>query len=284
MIDMNVLRAAAAGGVGLGLVAVGTLAASPDSLPRRLFDRYTAKLDTYIRLLPGSPSARTIAFGQIVAIVAIVAAAIFVEIPYWWAFLALAVFGPIGQLHSKKAKRMQQLELQVDGFLLAYANGLKAVPNPAAALLAVVGVLQDPMRYEVDRALREMRVGATLDQALQAMSARLRNRVLDNGLLAVHIGTQVGGDLPGILSTTAATLREMQRLDGVVKTKTAEGKSQLWVLAAFPFGLLFMFGKMSPGYFDPLRSSVVGYIVSGIAITFWVAAIAVARKILAVDI
>jgi tight adherence protein B len=95
---------------------------------------------------------------------------------------------------------------------------------------------------------------------------------------------QVGGDLPGVLSTTAAALREMQRLDGVVRTKTAEGKAQLWVLAGFPFGLIYMFNAVEPGYFEPLQESFTGYVISSAAVAFWLAALGAARKILTVDI
>src|SRR5262249_52556520 len=151
--------------------------------------------------------------------------------------------------------RIEALELQVDSFLLAYANALKAIPNPAAALLTVVTVIKDPMRFEIDRVLKEMKVGASLEQALNGMSLRLKNRTLDSALSAILIGMQVGGDLPGVLATTAAALREMQRLDGVVKTKTAEGKAQLWVLAAFPFALIYLFNAVEPGYFEPLQQS-----------------------------
>ncbi len=47
----------------------------------------------------------------------------------------------------------------------------------------------------------------------------------------------------------------MARLQGVVRTKTAEGKAQLWVLAVFPALMLILFDTVSPGYFTPLTES-----------------------------
>jgi hypothetical protein len=41
---------------------------------------------------------------------------------------------------------------------------------------------------------------------------------------------------------------------------------------------------MQPGYFDPLQKSFIGYIIVTIAASFWIAALLVARKVLAVDI
>ena len=107
---------------------------------------------------------------------------------------------------------------------------------------------------------------------------------MDSALSAVLIGLQVGGNLPAVLENTAETIREMNRLEGVVKTKTSEGRAQLWVLAIFPFALCGAFNLVSPGYFEPLTKSVVGYIIITAATGFWIASLLVARKVLTVDI
>ena len=76
----------------------------------------------------------------------------------------------------------------------------------------------------------------------------------------------------------------MQRLEGVVRSKTAEGKAQLWVLAHLPARhRCYALAKIG-GYFDPLTKSLIGYICLGVAVAFWLAAILLARKILNVDI
>ena len=108
--------------------------------------------------------------------------------------------------------------------MLSLANALKSTPSIGAAFQSVAPVLRDPMRQEVDLAIKEMKVGSTLDQALLHMAARVGSRQLDSALSSTDIGRQVGGNLPKVLESTSATLREMARLDGVIRTKTAEGK------------------------------------------------------------
>ncbi|MBX3252394.1 MAG: type II secretion system F family protein, partial [Myxococcales bacterium] len=110
------------------------------------------------------------------------------------------------------------------------------------------------------------------------------SRQLDSALSSILIGRQVGGNLPKVLETTAGTLREMRRLEGVVRTKTAEGKAQLWVIALMPFGLLLGLNVLWPGYFDPLTKSLVGYLIIIGCTSCWVASIVLARKVLNVDI
>ncbi|MBX3186199.1 MAG: type II secretion system F family protein, partial [Labilithrix sp.] len=154
----------------------------------------------------------------------------------------------------------------------------------AAALQATAAVLPQPTRQEIEQVLKEMRVGSTLDQGLVAMSARVRSRWLDVALSAVLVGLRVGGNLPVVLERTASTIREMNRLVGVVRTKTGEGRMQLWVLAAFPVLIIFGFNAVQPGYFDPLQSSVAGQLAVGVAATLWIGSLLVARKVLAVDV
>ncbi len=76
----------------------------------------------------------------------------------------------------------------------------------------------------------------------------------------------------------------MQRLEGVVQSKTAEGKAQVWVLALVPFGLSAALNWLQPGYFDPLMNSPIGWIALFVAGMCWLGSLLLARKVLAVDI
>ena len=76
----------------------------------------------------------------------------------------------------------------------------------------------------------------------------------------------------------------MSRLEGVVRTKTAEGKSQAYVLGAIPFVLLGAIHLVDENWLRPLTQTFAGYVVIVIATLLWVAAIFSARKILAVDV
>jgi tight adherence protein B len=276
------------GALGLSAIGIGCLAVIVvfgDTFVRRYWSRYTSYIDRTLRLLFLEGSAKKIVSWQLALIGLVLATEVaFVEVPYWYVIVPVIAIAPALWLSQERAKRIAKLELQVDGFILALANSMKTVPGPAAALQACVPILQNPTRQEVERVVKEMRVGNTLEQALANMSARIGSRTMDSALSAVLIGLQVGGNLPVVLETTAATIREMNRLEGVVRTKTGEGKAQLWVLAVFPFAILGAFNAVQPGYFDPLQKTFVGYIIISIALAFWLASLIVARKVLTVDI
>lgn len=258
-------------------------AADPSGPIYRYVSRYTASLERKLRpmfiFFPG----RWIAYGQCVAMFLLLTAHVLFTIDFWYFGLVLIALGPTVYIEQMRKKRVEKIEEQLDNFILALANALKTTPSIGAAFNSVAVVIPNPMQQEVDLALKEMKVGSTLDQALLHMAARVGSRQLDSALSAILIGRQVGGNLPKVLETTAGTLREMRRLEGVVKTKTAEGKAQLWVIALMPFGLLLGLNSLWPGYFDPLTKSLIGYAIIIVCTTFWVSSIVLARKVLNVD-
>jgi tight adherence protein B len=269
------------GGASLaGLIAVS----SPAGLPRRLWFRYVVLLESSLRRMYIWTSGHTIATLQVCFIVGCFALNLLVGLPGWYLLAAAGAFVPRWWIERMRRRRVLALEAQLDGFLLALSNALKSTPSVADAFISVGAVIADPMRQEIATAVKEMRFGATLEQALSLMASRVGSSQLDSALSTVLIGRQVGGNLPKILGTTAASLREMVRLEGVVRTKTAEGKMQVWVLAVFPLALVLAISAINPGNFDPLTQSVIGYVLVALAVSFWAAGLFVARKILAVDI
>jgi len=273
-------------GVASFAIFLGAWAAAADQSGPvyRYMARYTASLERKLRpmfiFMPG----RLIVYGQFVAAFLLLTANVLFAIDFWYLGLFLIALGPTVWIEQMRKKRVELIEEQLDNFILALANALKTTPSIGAAFNSVAAVITNPMQQEVDLALKEMKVGSTIDQALLHMAARVGSRQLDSALSAILIGRQVGGNLPKVLETTAGTLREMRRLEGVVRTKTAEAKAQLWVIALMPFGLLLGLGSLWPGYFDPLTKSVIGYVIIIVCTTFWVASIVLARKVLSVDI
>jgi tight adherence protein B len=288
-VHLTALQALKCGGVALVVLALFSmfwLAAGSDSALARLRVRYVTYLDQSLRLLFLGGSGRLILRCQVAAVAGIVGfVGLFGPIvPYWYAGIALAVFAPIAFIANERRKRVKTLEVQVDGFILALSNALRTVPSPTAALQSIVAFVPNPTRQELERVVKEMRVGNTLEQSLVNMSSRIGSRPLDAALSSVLVGLQVGGNLPIVLETTAGTIRDMRRLEGVVQSKTGEARAQLWVLAAFPFFICAGFNSVSPGYFEPLQHTATGLAVVSLAVSLWVGSLLIARKVLAVDI
>lgn len=259
------------------------MVADEQGLPYRYWARYTSMLDRRLRTLFIFTPGRLVALAQLAAMFVIIAGNLTFDLPMWWALIFFTAVGPTVYLEVEKRKRVTMIEDQLDNFMLSLANALKSTPSIGAAFNSVVTVIEDPIKKEIDLAIKEMKVGSTLDQALLHMAARVGSRPLDSALSSILIGRQVGGNLPKVLETTATTLREMKRLEGVIRTKTADGRMQMWVIGAFPALVLVLFSWAWPGYFDPLTASFTGYVLITFISVAWVSALLLARKVLAVD-
>jgi tight adherence protein B len=258
--------------------------ANETSFVWRSWSRYTVGLERKLRPMFIWTPGRVIGLGQFAALFLLFAIHAVVDVPFWWVMILVIAVAPAMQIELLRRKRVTEIEAQLDGFLMSLANALKSTPSIGAAFQSVAPVLQDPIRQEVELAIKEMKVGSTLDQALLHMAARVGSRQLDSALSSILIGRQVGGNLPKVLESTSAMLREMARLEGVIRTKTAEGKMQLWVIGFMPLVLAIALNYAFPGYLELLTSSLTGY---GIAIAIalcWIGSLVLARKVLDIDI
>jgi tight adherence protein B len=266
------------------LVLIFGLITDRQSLPNRYWSHYVNSLERKLRNMFILVQGRYIALGQFLALAFTIGTSLYFSNPYGYLWVPVIVVGPTMYIEYMRKRRLKAIEAKLDSFILTLANALKATPSIGNALSYTQQLLPPPMDEELALALKEMRVGNTLEQSLLNMAGRIQSLQLDATLSGILIGRQVGGDLGKILETTASTLREMARLQGVVRAKTAEGKAQLAVLAVFPALILFLFDTFSPGYFAPLSGSFIGYIVVTLAIVLWISSLLVARKVLAVDI
>jgi tight adherence protein B len=256
----------------------------PEGPVRREVGRYVEFLNGKLRSMFLRPSGGAIALGQVAIVALLGVVTLLFDIPYWYALIAVAAVGPALVLERRRRSRIAEIERQLDPFILALSNALRSIPSVSAAFQSVIETSPPPIRDEIQLCAREMRVGTTLDEALLHMAERVGSTRLDSVLSAIVLGRRIGGDLPRVLENIAASIRELYRLEAVLRAKTAEAKMQLYVIGAAPFVLMVVLSLVSPGYFDPLQQSATGYLVGFAAAGAWLMALFLARKVLSVAI
>jgi tight adherence protein B len=278
------------GYVGAALLVLGATTAGyllftdRESMPRKYWSQYEALLEAEVRFQLWKTTGAYIARVQLLVVLGLFVVCFFMGEPLLWLTLPVAIFGPWAHIQREHAKRIEAIEILLDSWLLLLANALKASPSLGESISNSAKLIRPPFSEEVDLVIKEMKLGTPLDAAILNMSARLKSRVVSSSLATILVGRQTGGDLPNILEQSASTLREMQRLEGVVRTKTAEGRMQAFVLGAIPFILLAVLHQMDPTYLVPLFETTTGNVVLIIAVMLWFSAIIMARRILTVDI
>lgn len=267
-----------------GIAAIYLLITDPNSFVRVYWARYVAAVDAEVRFQLWKTTGKDFARIQLGIVLGLGVLGFLMDDAFYAFFMIPAAVLPWFWLQSEHVKRVTQLEILLDSWLLLLANALKAAPSLGEAISSSARLIRPPFSDEVDLVIKEMKLGTPLDQAVLNMSRRVDSRVISSSLATILVGRQTGGDLPEILEKSAATLREMQRLEGVVRTKTAEGKMQAIVLAAIPFVLLFMIHQVDNQWLRPLVETTTGYIIIAVATVLWFVAIILARRILTVDI
>lgn len=254
--------------VGVALLWIGVAwlvfasASNPRSLVSRLATTYAARIDVDLRSMFMRPRGARIGWTQLTALTASVFLYALTRVEAFVALaIAIAIVPPVVVTVLAKRRRAK-LDDQAHAYALVLANTLKTTANLGDAVRFSLEVTSKPMYEEIDVALREVRVGSTLEEALLAAASRARSPALDVVVSALLIGQRTGGDLPRILEGTAASLRELKRLEEFTDRVTRSSKQSLAVAACITGGLAIMLPRVMPGFFDPLTTTTKGQLLA----------------------
>ena len=250
----------------------------------RLLRSYHAQLEWDLRFLKADFNGKQAIWAQAITCAGLVAATVVRDQLLWLSLVPVVLFVPQGMIANKRILRVVALDTQVDTWLVILANALRAAPALGEALASSARLVASPLSDELALVLREYQLGAPIDVALRTMAVRLKSRTVNVALGTLRIARTTGGNLPDTLEISAAALREMARLDGVVRTKTAEGKAQATVVAVMPFPLIGLLNYLNPKLLAPLWNTLEGYGLLAGAGVLWLVAVLWARNILDVDI
>ncbi|MBN2719035.1 MAG: type II secretion system F family protein [Deltaproteobacteria bacterium] len=201
--------------------------------------------------------------------------------------VALAAAMPLTPLIMQKRKtlqRRQMLHSQMDNMLANLANAVSVTGNLTNAIEDVASGEPEPMQSEMRRVLHEIRLGVHEDEALQKLGERSNLPLFRTAITAMIVGKRAGGKVGDILADTAASIRELKRLDGVLKTKTAEARTQAWVMGLMPFFLCGALQLINPDWLTPLWTTPFGWVLLSIALCLEFFAVLLIKKILAVSL
>jgi len=200
------------------------------------------------------------------------------------AFAAGAYFVPGFYVKYRQRKRFRALNNQLGDTILLLSNALKAGYSFAQAMATIASSAPAPMCDEFNRAVREMNLGITVDDALEHMNHRIESDDFDLMVTAVQIHRVVGGNLAEILDTIAFTIRERIRIQGEIRTLTAQARASGYIITALPFALTAILTLISPSYITPMFHNFIGIGMLVLALIMMAIGYAVIRKIAAIEV
>jgi len=270
--------------VGACAVLTYFVLSADDNPVDRLLANYGARLERHSSFLLMSYRGAQIARAQVVACAAFGALFAITRISAF-ALLGFFVAGvPPFLLWKRHVARVAQLERQLETWLLMLANALKATSSIGEAIASTVALVPKPFSEEVDLLVKEIHLGAPLDRAINAVARRINSTMVSGALATMVVARQTGGDLPRTLERASAALREVARLEGVLRTKTAEGRGQVVVLASVPFVLCVIIAWLDRAWFDPMLNHQIGRSILGACAVVWLFAALWAHHIARADL
>lgn len=187
-------------------------------------------------------------------------------------------------LRIRQSRRSRAFNNQLGDTLVLLSNALKAGLSFAQAMSTVAKNAKPPISEEFGRATREIALGIPIDDALTHMVDRNQSEDFDLMVTAVQIQRVVGGNLAEILDTIAYTIRERVRIQGEIRTLTAQARTSGWIITLLPVGLTLFLAFIEPSYFAPMFKETAGWIMLAIGAVMILIGMAIIQKIVNIEV
>jgi tight adherence protein B len=195
-----------------------------------------------------------------------------------------ARFLPRFILRILKVRRLERFNSQLVNALSSMSNSLKAGFSIQQAFESVVKEGENPIAQEYGMFLQQLRVGMSFEDALADMDRRMGSEDLTLMIQSIEIARQTGGNLTEVFDRIAETIRERRRIEGKIKSLTAQGKIQGNVVGAMPFVLGLAIYMLDPQMMMAFVTSHVGIFILFLVVLMEICGVLLIRKIVSIDV
>ncbi len=141
-----------------------------------------------------------------------------------------------------------------------------------------------PISEEFGLLLHQHRLGVKFEEAMESLSKRVGSQDLDLMVTAIEISRQTGGNLTEVFDQLASVIRERMRVEGKIRSLTAQGRLQASIVGLMPLLLAGAMYAISPAMMTNFLFSTVGIMIIVTALGFEVVGYLIIRKIVNIDI
>ena len=181
-------------------------------------------------------------------------------------------------------RRRDKFNFQLPEALATMSNALRAGFSISQAFDSVVEQGEKPMSEEFAILQQQLKIGMSLEDALESMSARVGSDDLTLVTTASLISRKTGGNVTEIFDKISETIRGRMKIERKVKTLTAQGRMQGLIVSAMPIFLGLIMTFIKPQMMIPYLTSFMGIIsvlvMSVLIFIGWM----MIRKIIKIDV
>ncbi len=206
-------------------------------------------------------------------------------------FLVLGPFKlPLGFRLPRKVvemlwkRRINRFEDQLLDALAFMSNGLRSGLSLIQCMEMVSEELPNPISEEFGLVLAEQRVGVPFEDALLNLEDRIGTEDVQILVTSINILRQSGGNLSETFQTLAYTIRERKKVEGRIRTLTAQGVSQAVIIVAMPFALAFVLWTFDHELVARMWSTWLGWVFIGVMLLCQVIGGVIMRRIVMIKV
>ena len=201
-----------------------------------------------------------------------------------WLAAILGYLAPGFYVRYRINKRLRAFNNQLGDTLTLLSNAIKAGYSFAQAIDTVAKNAVAPISDEFGRAVREMNLGGSPDEALSNITKRIASADFDLVATAYAIHRTVGGNLAEILDNIAYTIRERVRIKGEIATLTAQARASGTLITFLPLVLATFMFFVTPTYFRPMFDSIIGWAMMGLGLFMIFIGNLIIRRVVAIEV
>jgi tight adherence protein B len=204
----------------------------------------------------------------------------------WIALVAgiIGLFIPRFLLARNIKKRRNRFNEQLIEVLSQMANSLKAGFGLLQAIRQAADEAKPPISTELRQTLREIQVGASVEDAFNRLNERVGSDDLDIVITAILVQRGAGGSLAELIEGVGHTMRERIRIRGEINTLTTQGKYTGYLIGALPILLAAGFFVINRRYEQLLFSTNLGHVMLAAWAIMQTIGLLVIRKILDIEL
>ncbi len=196
-------------------------------------------------------------------------------------FVLFAMYYVSKLLHKRELERFDN---QMVDITYAMKNSLKAGMTLQQAMTLIATEFTSPASDEFRVALGEIQLGASIEESLKHMDERLNNPDFKIMVNAIEILRQTGGNMVETFENITETLKSRKRVEGKIKTLTAQGRMQAIILCAMPFVMAAMLYFLNRPYIEPLFTTILGNVLLTIVLLMVSSGWVIINKIIAIEV
>ena len=200
------------------------------------------------------------------------------------AIASAGFYAPRLLLRVLRAQRLRKFEAQLEDALTTMSNSLKSGFSISQAFEAVVREGRNPIAQEFGVMLHQTRVGVRFEDALVNLDKRVGSEDLTLMIRSIEIARLTGGNLTEVFDKIAETIRERLRIQGRIRTLTAQGKLQGIVIGLMPIILAGALMVIDPKMMRSFLASSTGVMILVLVGIFELAGGLMIRKIIRIDV